>query len=95
MWFRVEGYRDGQPVEVEWEDGDAIGSPRLIGALRDATDGQVPIEVRPDGRIITAALDPAEVAYATITALLDGIPTAMHGEIPELFRDRSHWADVA
>jgi hypothetical protein len=51
--------------------------------------------VHPDGRIIAAALEPAEIAYATITALLDGIPAATSGDIPELFRDVARWTDVA
>lgn len=93
--FRVEGYRDGRRVEVDWEDGLAIGSSRLVDAFLEAAEAELPIEVHPDGRIIRAALEPAETAYATITALLDGIPAATSGDIPELFRDRAHWADVA
>jgi hypothetical protein len=94
--FTVEGYRDGFPVLVEWSDGLAVGSARLIEALLDAADAQVPIEVHPDGWMIVAALEPAEIAFATVLALLDGMPTAMRGDVPELFRRGSHrWADVA
>lgn len=95
MTFTVDGYRDGHPVTVEWEDGLAIGSSRLVGALRDAADARYPIEVHPDGLIIVAALAPAEVAFATILALLDGMPVAVWGDVPELFRDPHRWADVA
>jgi hypothetical protein len=93
--FAVDGYRDGHPVTVEWTDGLAIGSPRLIDALRAAADAQVPIEVHPDGWIIVAALETAEVAFATILALLDGIPVATRGDVPELYRGTHRWADVA
>lgn len=95
MTFTVDGFRDGHPVTVEWADGLAIGSPRLIEAMRDAADAQVPIEVHPDGQIIVAALEPAETAFATILALLDGIPTAMRGDVPEFFAGTHRWAEVA
>jgi hypothetical protein len=68
---------------------------RLVGALRDAADAQLPIEIHADGRIILAALEPAEVALATILALLEGIPTAVNGDVPELFHDAHRWAEVA
>ena len=73
----------------------AIGSSRLVDAFLEAAEAELPIEVHPDGRIIAAALEPAEIAYATITALLDGIPAAILRDIPELFRDVAHWTDVA
>jgi hypothetical protein len=95
LTFIVEGYRDGHPVTVEWTDGLAIGSSRLIEAMLAAADARVPIEVHPDGRVIVAALEPAEIAFATILALLDGIPTAARGDVPELFRGGHHWAEVA
>jgi hypothetical protein len=95
LTFIVEGYRDGHPVTVEWTDGLAIGSSRLIEAMLAAADARVPIEVHPDGRVIVAALEPAEIAFATILALLDGIPTATRGDVPELFRGGHHWAEVA
>lgn len=95
MRFVIEGYRDGEPVTVEWTDGLAIGSSRLIEALRAAADAAVPIEVRPDGWIVVAALEPAEIAFTTILALLDGIPTVTEGDIPELYRGTSRWAEVA
>jgi len=93
--FTVDGYRDGHHVTVEWTDGFAIGSSRLIGALRDATDAQVPIEMHPDGRIIVAALEPAEIAFATILALLDGTPTDVRGDVPEPLGTTPRQADIA
>lgn len=87
MSFTITGYRDGQPVTVEWEDGLAIASPQLVGALCNAADAETPIEIHPDGRIIAAALEPSEVAFATILALLDGMPGTVQRDVPELFRD--------
>ena len=95
MTFTIDGYRDGHAVSVEWTDGLAIGSPRLIEAMLAAADAQVPLEVHPDGLIVVAALEPAEIAFATILALLDGIPGAVRGDVPEFYRGTHRWADVA
>ncbi len=94
--FVIEGYRDGFPVGVEWTNGMVTGSWRLVDALQNAVENAVPLEVCPDGRIVRAAFEPAEIACATILALLDGdIPASTRGDIPEPFRTEHSWARIA